>query len=626
METPSSKPERKKLSADEQAHKVRLQTLGRIYEQADRVITSDPIVVNIAEDGPAPAWSDGKSITFNMSDITEFDIEELSQLNGLNYHELCHHEYTPRKSSELVTWVLDNNLMRAFNILEDQRIETLMCGRFPAVVPYLQATIARWLAQTPQDVMTNYIVVRGRRYLDPKVTAAFRDHFIMPALLPEIARIVDEYRLLTFPQNSGRAKVLVREFQDNVLDKLPMGCGPVNPCPTDTGQGVIPSGRPQSGKDQERDVVRVTRTERDGDEIITACNFPRIDEDGELVSDDTKSSATNNATTAIMDADDQIAERNEQAKSDGEFSLKPGAIHMPSQGGIPDDLGKILDRSIEEALSRKDVQADIRSKQRVLLGGDGKHSDEITDGVYDKDYVPLNVIRVAHRFQRELEKLRSDSEPYWETELPTGRLNIPRVIRGCEIDQAFDRWDEGNDSTDMEVVILVDRSGSMGSHENDRLASQACWVIKRAMEAIDAPVTVYAFDDKGEVAYSRTDKADRVKYKMIFGRGGTNPLDSLLEAERLFLASRSKSKLLFLITDGAFNGGKTDEAISRMADRGVLTSMVLLMRDEDMRYYAGGSLDSLYHGAEIKARIDSAALLIPFARSVVINAIKKRIR
>jgi hypothetical protein len=112
----------------QQERKLRVETLSRIYEQTDRVITGDPIIVNVVDNGPAPAWSDGKSVTFNLDEIEDFDIEELTQLNGLNYHELSHLEYTPRKSSKLVEFVLDNNLMHAFNILEDQRIETLMTG------------------------------------------------------------------------------------------------------------------------------------------------------------------------------------------------------------------------------------------------------------------------------------------------------------------------------------------------------------------------------------------------------------------------------------------------------------------------------------------------------------------
>lgn len=590
-----------------QEQKVRLETLARIYEQADRVITGDPIKVELADSGPAPAWSDGKSVTFNMEEIEDFDIEELSQLNGLNYHELCHLEYTPRKSSKLVAYVLDNNLMQSFNLLEDQRIETLFVGRFPAVTPYLQATIARWLMASPQDLQYNYVAIRGRRYLPMNVREMFRDNFVDQSLLKDIARIVDEYRLLSFPDDYNRACVLIREFQDLVLDKMPRppqgGCG---------GRAPIESGRTRKGKLQRRDANKAERIQGKGDDISD-----KEGDDGE-------------GQDQTQESEAAVKERNERAANDpkkGTFSLKPGQGHVESSGGVPEDFGKVLKRTIEDALSRKDVQSDVRSKQRVLFGGDGKHTDGLRIGKYDSTDVPSDVVMVQRRFQRELEALRSDSEPYWEKETPSGRLNVPRVVRGCEIDNAFDRWDEGNDSTDMEVVILVDRSGSMSWSENDRLASQACWVIKRACEAIDAPVTVYSFDDRAEIAYRRTEKAERSKFKFIYGNGGTNPEDALMEAERLLMSSRAKSKLMFLITDGQFHGTNNDEAIMRMSKRGVVTSMVMIMQEDQFNRTSWGwdpKDPKIWHGAEIKARVDSAATLVPLAKEVVIGAIKKR--
>ena len=74
-----------------QERAVRLNALCRVYEQGDRVITGDPVIVNVVPDGPAPAWSDGAAIYLNASEIDEMDLETLTQVNGLNYHELAHH-------------------------------------------------------------------------------------------------------------------------------------------------------------------------------------------------------------------------------------------------------------------------------------------------------------------------------------------------------------------------------------------------------------------------------------------------------------------------------------------------------------------------------------------------------
>jgi uncharacterized protein with von Willebrand factor type A (vWA) domain len=166
----------------------------------------------------------------------------------------------------------------------------------------------------------------------------------------------------------------------------------------------------------------------------------------------------------------------------------------------------------------------------------------------------------------------------------------------------------------------------MSSGRNDMHASVACWTIKRALEQIGAPVTVYAFDDKAELAYGRTELADRMHYKFIYGNGGTNPYSTLLAAEQLLMSSRKKNKMLFIITDGAFDERKNDEVIARISKRGILTVMTLIMSDRDMEYYEDRGTDEKYwrHGAEVFGRIKSAKDLLPFAKSVVTGAIKKR--
>jgi hypothetical protein len=240
---------------EEQERAVRLNALCRVYEQADRVLTGDPVIVNVVPDGPAPAWSDGASIYINLNEIEDMDLETLTQVNGLNYHELAHHLYTPRKGTDLVKWVVDNQYFQAFNILEDQRIETLLTGRYPSIAPYLTATVARWLGAS-EDINGNYVCIRGRRYLPVEIRQAFRDEFAFPELIPAIIDIVDEYRLLAFPQGYERAKELVERFYKEVC--LPMGMLPeMDGGPNKCGErSPTAKGRPEPGKAQEKDAER----------------------------------------------------------------------------------------------------------------------------------------------------------------------------------------------------------------------------------------------------------------------------------------------------------------------------------------------------------------------------------
>jgi len=588
---------------EDQERAVRLNALCRVYEQADRVLSGDPVIVNVVSDGPAPAWSDGASITINAKEINDMDLETLTQVNGLNYHELSHHLYTPRKGTTYVQWVIDNNYFKEFNMLEDQRIETLMVGRYPSIAPYLTATCARWLANTPEDSVGNYLVIRGRRYLPVEIRQAYRDVFVRPDLIPAIIDIVDQYRVLAFPRDYETAKILVKRFHDEITDPLdlpdlgggPNGCG---------GRAPVNKGRPEPGKSQERDAKR-------GAGLGKA-------EDVYKPKEPTQTHAPKTAAEAISIRQDTV----DQTKENGPQAVI-GNGHSPSLGGLPENIQDMLNDAIEDVLARKDVQQDIKTKQRVIVGGDGRHDDVTKTGKFDLTTVPQDAIISYRKFAKELQRLRDDSEPAWDKETPTGRLNVQRVIRGCEIDKAFDRWDEGNDGCDIEAVILIDRSGSMSSDHNDRSASIACWTIKRALEHIQAPVTVYAFDDKAEVAYKRTEMAHKTHYKFIYGNGGTHPYPTLLAAEQLLMSSRKKNKILFVITDGQFNENQNDELIERMSKRGILTVMTLIYPD---KYADGEDMAKFHHKAEVFGRISNAKDLLPFARSIVTATIKKRAR
>ena len=608
----------------DQERLVQLGALCRVYEQADRVLTGDPLIVNVMSDGPAPAWSDGAAIYINQQEITDMDLETLTQVTGLNYHELAHHFYTPRKGTELIKWVLANNYMEATNILEDQRIETLLVARYPAVAPYLIGTVARWLGNSPEEIAGAYVLVRGRRYLPVEIRQTYRDEFIFPDLIPAIMDIVDEYRLLAFPRDYKKAQVLIKRFNDEILKPIkgegmdmsggPNGCGKRDP---------MVKGRPEPGKMQERDAKAAGGMGKPESIYVPKPKSATNTNNPPTESGNSQSMpAPQSAAEAL-----EMREMNQQAHN-GAPPTKEGTGHHDSKGGVPDKLQDMLNEAVGDVLNNKAVQQDIKSKQRVIVGGDGKFEESTRNGKFDLTDVPSDIMMSYRKFARELERLRDECEPAWITETPTGKLNVQRVINGCEIDAAFDRWEEGTDGADVEAVILVDRSGSMSSGRNDMHASHACWTIKRALEAIEAPVTVYAFDDKNEIAYKRNEKANRTRYKFIFGNGGTNPYSALISAEQLLMSSRKKNKMLFIITDGVFDSNKNDEVISRINKRGILTVMTLICSDRDYEYYDnnGWKKDTLQHGAEIFGRISSAKDLLPFAKAVVTGAIKKRRR
>lgn len=627
-------------SEKEQELAVKLGALCRIYEQADRVLTQDPVNVHVMEEvGKPPAWSDGKDVYINRDQIESFDLDELVQINGLNYHELAHLLYTPRRGTDLCKWVIANNdadmtsrYMEAFNILEDQRIETLITARYPSIAPYLTKTIVRWMMQSPELVASNYLAVRGRLYLPVELRVMFRDLFVMPELIPAIIDIVDQYRTLAFPKDYPTAKELIQRFKEEVLDKLPypQTQPPGGGC---TGRPMISKGTPDPGKAQYRDAQRAK-----GMGVGEPVFVPKASDDSEDKGEEQPNTNTDSAKPSTGDEQPPAIPRSaEEAiklrELNQEDLFKPrttgyGEGHVESVGGIPDDVADLLKKLDSEVTFRKDVVQDIKAKQRVIIGGDGKYDETIKKGKYDSVDVRPQILASANKFARELERLRQDCEPAWQLEMPAGKLNVQRVIKGCEIDEAFDRWDEGNDGTDIEAVLLVDRSGSMCSDSNDMRASEASWVIKRAMEHIDCPVTVYSFDNKTELVLDKNTRVSKTSLPFIFGNGGTNPTGSLVASERLLKSSKRKSKVMFLITDGDFDNRHNDEIIERLNAAGVLTVMVLISTASQMQYMEENRskeyMDNLRHKCAVFGVISNASELVPFARKIVTGLIKSK--
>jgi hypothetical protein len=349
--------------------------------------------VNVVNQGPAPAWSDGATITFNASEIQDMDLETLTQVTGLNYHELCHQLYTPRKGTEMVKWVIENQLMESMNILEDQRIETLFTARYPSVIPYLSSTCARWLSEDESDVSGTYLAIRGRRYLPVEVREAYRDEFAFPELIPTLARIIDEYRLLVFPRDYERAKELIQQFNDyvlqptGILDQIRAQVSAYNYNPEDGGctlggptgcggRAPMAKGRPEPGKAQERDAARA-KGQGVGESPYTykpkvkgAGNQKPSGKQDKPQDDDGGSGGGKNITNhRTQDEALDIRESNLDTPPD------IGVGHTPSVGGVPNHIGNMLDDIVFDTLNNKDVISDIKAKQKVIVGGDGRYED-----------------------------------------------------------------------------------------------------------------------------------------------------------------------------------------------------------------------------------------------------------
>jgi hypothetical protein len=97
------------------------------------------------------------------------------------------------------------------------------------------------------------------------------------------------------------------------------------------------------------------------------------------------------------------------------------------------------------------------------------------------------------------------------------------------------------------------------------------------------------------------------------------------------MTSRRKNKIMFIITDGEFNRNPNDEIIQRMNTQGVTTVLLLISSSNEQQlassasgYY--GTDHDIWHQTKIHGIVNSAVDILPFAKQIVLDVIKKSSR
>lgn len=616
-----------------------LDRLTQVFGRVNSVLTLRPIKVKVNKKAglPAPAWSDADSVTFNACEIGDLtDVRDLAWLKGLDYHELAHILYTPRTGSELVQWVKDNGYWQAFNGLEDMRIETLLTGRYPSIVPWLQATIARYFLTNPENFQYSYSLLRGRRYLDVAIRQESRRAWHDPSTLDELIEVVDAYRDLVFPNDTEVAKDLIERYAKLMPKSNDDGTGQGGEGQgEDTGQGgqggkvlvIDPFGhggrptegisssssRPESAKNQQKDKAKADRLQvEDFDEVIV---LDKPQSDSEPVDDDSDTGDTPSDSDG-SETPSEASDSDSDSDADGDDS-ESGDTGESAGQGISNAVADLLADAVEDLFADADIAKELENLVRQVQGL--PTLDEVAGGAlpadrWEEQPVDAQTFDVARVFARELERIKASTDPAWESFESAGRLAPIRYERGDDYKTVFDRWTEGRaDATDIECVIALDVSGSMSSHQTN--AFQAMWAIKRGLDRIEAKTSVVTFESTGRVLYNSSDKANTQMRVGIVG-GGTDPMSSLQFATNQFARSDKAIKLLFVITDGEWSNAEvSDELIAKMRKSGVITSFA----------YIGGYDPSSSHNCEIAHRVTDARELVGLGKKLVRLAIARKL-
>ena len=314
------------------------------------------------------------------------------------------------------------------------------------------------------------------------------------------------------------------------------------------------------------------------------------------------------------------SDNNAPQKSKPSQGKKAGteAGHTGSNQQVTDTLNDILS-DVVESLS-KEINS-IANQIGVVAELDGGSATTPNKANYKEIRVPDELYALAKTFGVELERLRADFDPAWLHNERSGKLNANRYLRGDDLDSVFDSWEEGRDDvTEIEAVILLDRSSSMNGQNADN-AYKSMWAIKKALERVEARTTVATFDSRTNLLYGADEKAGTT-IRDSGADGGTNPENAILYAKKILADSEKPIKILFMITDGAWDTDKGEKAIVDMRNAGVLTCQALITGGYEM---SAEALNNYRHGFELMTSMKSAKDILILGKELVRLAIARNL-
>lgn len=669
-----------------------LEALAALFTKLDRVLTGRQVgCVTTTSYHMAPAWSDGISVFLNRTRIDELRTKEgLVRAFGLNYHELLHLLHSPRSTkSPLADKIMVESLQHPYNLLEDQRIETLGTGTYPSIIPYLTSTFMRYCLSSETAWETNFVLAYGRRFIPVDIRDEFRRRFKWQALIPQIEEIVDEYRLLVFPTDEDRALVLIRQFNELLKQMVPVGD------PHDHQNNRFSKGQPQGVRkereaqeaakqlddaiaEQEEEEANASQSEQDDDGIGSgdaeqgegepedgdgeseggeAEDGEPEDGQGELSEDGTgegdgeddggkpQSGDGEPEGDEASGAGDEVGEdgSSETGAPDGDSeplgdntntsSQKPAAKRQKGRGEendalTDDELTSVLNDVLEQAMEDPDLTTEVETAARLTA----RQPDTEAQLPYKRGTKGVPEITVegadvaaSRRFATVLTQLQVESDAGWAHGQPSGRLNTKAYIDGADFNEMWDRWEPGHNEA-TDIECVICVDTSTSMEWRIHEASRAAWSIKRALDTIDAKTTVLSFDDYSYVLYQKHEQVSRGTYRPLVSSGYTNPNDAVGEATRILVSSERATRIFIIITDGDWFG----EVVSAKNDYMKSDAMIQQMNHEGittgLAYIQTHTTKINRHNCSAAVSVDSPSKIVPFAKELTAKSVRSTMK
>ncbi len=148
---------------------------------------------------------------------------------------------------------------------------------------------------------------------------------------------------------------------------------------------------------------------------------------------------------------------------------------------------------------------------------------------------------------------------------------------------------------EVEIVFILDRSGSMGGLENDTIGGYNSFI--KSKKDLNAKLTTVLFDNQIEVLHDRVDikKVNKLTEKDYYVRGCTALMDAIgFTINKITPVAKDKKVIFVITTDGLENASKeyTKSKIKKMIEK----------RKDWEFLYLGANIDSYGEASSIGIR------------------------
>lgn len=569
--------------------------------------------------GHHPAYSIATETFINTDKIDDILSDRgIAVLLGMNYHELAHIIYTwfnveqiKNSIRSMVGKQLGSNFDDVYNILEEGRVEALLAARYPRMEKYFTLAVADFVVgATSPDT---YLLVYGRRYLPKKIRQMYRNRYVA-AVGSDTAKkaeaLIDEYRSVLFPRDMDKAARIIADMCD-LVPKQNSKDKPHSVAVSGT------AGNNQVAQNQERAQQDSEKAQQRGDDDDGA-RVP-VSADGERASDEALVSSSSGGGQHSQgdgsqsgdqgsgeldgdeDADHRQGRENGGPGSDGTGPSSSGSAAGSGQGrgSVPSlrEVQEAMDELASEIVQDAAVQADIQTSRNSMRDlRNGLHSGVAVHPARSaRHYSVTDAMRErSARYAEELRRMWLAMEPGWTYGASEGRLDMNRAFAATsdeEMESVYSSWDEGKQhSSKATGVIFADESSSMDgwvcNEKGERIARRGLlsamniWEIKNACREVDIRLAVITYDSTHRLLYDLDEEVDPDKFAYPNNNGGTNPLESIVEARRILSQTDDPGKFLIGLSDGEWPSNvMIGESLESLED--VVKSIGLIGYTED---------------------------------------------